>query len=88
MSVGTHLTETASKLILSDAEKSNINRSVLAIGGKLDICFGNQINRHFKFGSFTRNTILPRRIDSCSDVDYMVTFNTSDEEYTPPDVSE
>lgn len=31
---------------------------------------------HFKFGSSTRGTILPRKADENSDIDYMVVFNT------------
>lgn len=36
-----------------------------------------------RFGSFTRNTILPRQHDSNSDVDLMVVFNTKNAKYAP-----
>jgi hypothetical protein len=35
------------------------------------------IKQHFRFGSSTRGTILPRAMDEQSDVDYMIVFNDS-----------
>lgn len=44
--------------------------------------FNPSIIEGFKFGSFTRKTILPRSVDEKSDVDYMVVFADGGE-YTP-----
>lgn len=43
--------------------------------------FGDGLYHHFKFGSSTRGTILPRKMDSRSDIDYMVVF--AEGGYTP-----
>ena len=40
--------------------------------------FGSDVIENFKFGSYTRGTILPRKVDSESDIDYMVVFNNYD----------
>jgi len=39
------------------------------------------IKQHFRFGSSTRGTILPRSMDEHSDIDYMIVF--SDNTATP-----
>lgn len=33
------------------------------------------LKQHFRFGSSTRGTILPRSMDEQSDIDYMIVFN-------------
>jgi hypothetical protein len=77
MSVNTHLTNLASDLVLSDAENSSIATSISTLASRLDAYFGDNITNHFQFGSSTRGTILPRKADSNSDIDYMIVFNTS-----------
>lgn len=74
MSVLSHLADTSSKAILSNVEKASIIVSVANLEKKLDDYFGANISSRFKFGSYTRETILPRKIDANSDVDYMVVF--------------
>ena len=74
MTVLSHLTDTASKAVLSSTENSSIATSVSTLQERLNAYFGTDISSHFKFGSYTRDTILPRRIDEHSDVDYMVVF--------------
>lgn len=74
MSVLSHLTDTASNAVLSSTETGSIGTSVTALQGKLSAYFGTEITEHFKFGSYTRDTILPRKIDEHSDVDYMIVF--------------
>lgn len=49
----------------------------------LDKELGTLINRRLVFGSYDRGTILPRSIDSKSDVDLMVIFNHTEYERTP-----
>ncbi|KAA6329430.1 hypothetical protein EZS27_021767 [termite gut metagenome] len=76
MSVLSHLTQTGSASILSEYEKSSIRTSITTLRTKLGYCFRNgEINNQFVFGSFDRDTILPRRKDANSDVDYMIVFN-------------
>jgi|APCry1669189101_1035198.scaffolds.fasta_scaffold22593_2 predicted nucleotidyltransferase len=77
MSVNSHLTQLASNLVLSDGEKSGITTSINTLSVRLNAYFGSNISNHFQFGSSTRGTILPRKADSKSDIDYMVVFNTS-----------
>lgn len=83
MSVNTHLTGLASALVLSDAEKTGIATSISTLSGRLDSYFGKGITSHFQFGSYPRGTILPRKADNNSDIDYMVVFDTSDGQKKP-----
>lgn len=83
MSVLSHLKDTSSTLVLSEAEKSSISSSLTTLSSRLNSHFGTQIITGFDFGSYSRGTILPRKADSNSDVDYMVVFSTSDGEKKP-----
>lgn len=83
MSVNSYLTTLASELVLSPAEESSINTSISTLSARLDRYFGGNIDKHFRFGSSTRGTILPRSADARSDIDYMVIFNTSDGQRKP-----
>ena len=83
MTVGTHLTNTASELVLNSSEKTSIGTSIATLSTRLDSYFGDTITDHFQFGSNQRGTILPRKADSNSDVDYMVVFSTEDGQKTP-----
>ncbi|MCR9266259.1 MAG: nucleotidyltransferase [Alphaproteobacteria bacterium] len=74
MSVLGHLQSRASAAILSGPEQASITTSINTISARLDSYFGNDLVRHFRFGSSTRGTILPRSYDSRSDIDYMVVF--------------
>jgi len=77
MSVLSHLQDTSSKLVLSDTENANIGTSITTLETRLVNYFGTEIKEKFQFGSNTRNTILPRKVDEASDVDYMVVFDNS-----------
>ena len=67
-----------------DATETNkISSSVAYLLSNLDTELGWRINRRFIFGSYDRGTILPRTIDSKSDVDIMVVFNHTEYERTP-----
>ena len=65
-------------LARSATERQRINSSL----SQLERVITNklEVQKIIRFGSFTRNTILPRKYDSKSDVDLMVVFNTR---YTP-----
>lgn len=84
MSVNTHLSSLASNLTLSSDEKSSISTSISTLQLRLDAYFGATITEHFQFGSSTRDTILPRKADSNSDIDYMIVFDTSSETQKKP----
>ncbi|MCY8087232.1 nucleotidyltransferase [Bacillus sonorensis] len=75
MSVNSYLTDLSSKLVLSSTEKENIKTSINALSKNLNLYFNDgELHDHFQFGSSTRGTILPRKVDSESDVDYMIIF--------------
>lgn len=84
MSVNSHLTQLASDLVLSDSEKSSITTSIATLSSRLNSYFGAGITSHFQFGSSTRGTILPRKADENSDIDYMIVFDTSKEGQKKP----
>lgn len=75
MSVLNYLENTASYLILSSSEKGSIVTSINTINSRINYQFGANVKAHFQFGSYTRETILPRKYDEGSDIDYMVIFN-------------
>jgi predicted nucleotidyltransferase len=72
-----------SNLVLSEDEKTSITKSITTLSSRLSAYFGSNITSHFQFGSYTRGTILPRKADSNSDIDYMIVFNTSDGQKKP-----
>lgn len=78
MSVLSYLESTASNLVLSSSEKSSITTSLNTIKSRIDSHFGSDVTDHFQFGSYSRETILPRKYDEQSDVDYMVIFKNPD----------
>lgn len=76
MSVLSFLTDTASKAVLSSNEQSSITTSISTLQSRLSLHFASgSIRQHFRFGSSTRGTILPRSMDERSDIDYMVVFS-------------
>lgn len=76
MSVLSFLTDTASKAVLSSAEQSSITNSITTLQTRMALHFDvGAIKQHFRFGSSTRGTILPRSMDKHSDIDYMIVFN-------------
>ena len=78
MSVQNHLENTASKLVLSSFEKASINTSIATLKTRLKEYFGSAVKEQIQFGSSTRGTILPRKSDDKSDIDYMIVFDNSD----------
>ena len=81
MSVLTHLRKCAGHSIIKGLEKSNIKRSVAIVHKRLKLSFRGELSNISIFGSYTRGTLLPRKIDTRSDVDIMVVF--SDNTYNP-----
>lgn len=74
MTAQSYLYNRATNAVLSDAEKSSIVTSIATLQNRLNAYFDGTLRQHFAFGSYTRNTILPRFLDAESDVDYMVVF--------------
>ena len=77
MYINSYLRDLASKLVLSSDEKDNIKISINTLEQRLNNYFGSEIKEKFIFGSYARETILPRKADESSDVDYMVVFDNS-----------
>ena len=80
--INSHLVAVAKSLVLSENEKSKIVTSIKNLQGKLTSWFVDEIIEHFRFGSSVRDTILPRKVDEDSDIDYMVVFE-NEEDYKP-----
>lgn len=83
MSVNTYLSSLSSSLVLSGLEQSSIKTSIATLSTRLNAYFGNKITSQFQFGSSTRGTILPRKADQRSDIDYMVIFDISEGQKKP-----
>lgn len=76
MSVLSFLTDTASNAVLSSSEQSSITTSISTLQTRIGLHFASGvIKQHFRFGSSTRGTILPRSMDEHSDIDYMIVFS-------------
>jgi hypothetical protein len=81
MSVLSYLEKRASDAVLSGDEKTSITTSITTLRTRLGYHFTTGLKEHFRFGSSTRDTILPRSMDEHSDIDYMIVF--SEGGYTP-----
>lgn len=76
MSVLSFVTDTASSAVLSPTEQSSITTSISTLQSRLGLHFASGVvKQHFRFGSSTRGTILPRSMDERSDIDYMIVFS-------------
>jgi predicted nucleotidyltransferase len=84
VSINTYLRELSSRYYLKNdsTEIEKINRSLEGLLANLDKELGGLIKRRFVFGSYDRDTILPRSFDNNSDLDLMVVFNTTQYERT------
>jgi predicted nucleotidyltransferase len=73
------------ELVLShnDTERDKIKASLSHLEKILKDKLHINIKEFVRFGSFTRNTILPRDYDAESDVDLMVVMNTDSNIYSP-----
>lgn len=67
----------ADSAYLRDTQRESINRSIRTLQSRLSTYFVGELTEHFIFGSYTRDTILPRSMDEQSDVDYIVVFNSN-----------
>jgi predicted nucleotidyltransferase len=64
-------------------EQKKIDASVENIKRNLQSYFGNDLIKIIEFGSYKRDTILPREFDPHSDVDLMLVFNHANMLFTP-----
>lgn len=81
MTVSSYLNNLADRLIIRNLEKDSIKKSFDTLESRLKSYFGGDIGFVRKFGSYHRETILPRDYDFNSDVDVMVKF--TDKSYKP-----
>jgi predicted nucleotidyltransferase len=77
MTLNSYLKRIADLAVIRDDEKANIQRSISTLRDRLSDHFSGQLFDQFIFGSYSRETILPRYMDENSDVDYMVVFKDS-----------
>lgn len=75
MTVASYLKYIADLGYVRDSERESIRTSIAHLQSKLASHFGSDVKKHFIFGSYSRDTILPRFMDEQSDVDYMVVFS-------------
>ena len=78
MNINAILTRFATRdLVISykDAERGKIKTSINHLKNVLSTKLSDQIVEIIDFGSYTRNTILPRKYDPNSDIDLMIVFN-------------
>jgi predicted nucleotidyltransferase len=67
----------------NDTERERLNGSLAQLEKILKDKLYGEVKEITRFGSYTRNTILPRKYDAQSDVDLLVVFNTSNGRNTP-----
>jgi len=88
MTAKTYLTGLTSDLYISSDEDEGIKTSLETLKTRLNLYFGSgKINSHviedkYAFGSHTRDTMLPRKSDDDSDVDFLVIFEDAKGYYT------
>lgn len=76
MSVLSYLNDLSSRLVITQEEKLSIAVSISNLRNNLSYWeHRRDIREQLIFGSYDRETILPRWADNDSDVDYMIVFN-------------
>lgn len=78
MSLNSYLEKLSSNLVLSFEENERIKTSLKILKGMIEQ-YLTGILEHFCFGSYPRGTKLTHRVDSTSDVDYLIVFNKEKE---------
>lgn len=84
-SINYRLQNIASDLFIKygSTERKYIVDKIDIITTNLKSYFGRDLKEILVFGSFKRDTILPRNFDEHSDIDILVVFNNAEREYTP-----
>ena len=62
----------------NSTERTYIDGRISILTANLKSYFGNSINDVKIFGSYKRDTILPRKFDENSDIDILVIFNQAE----------
>lgn len=77
--INTELKKLAAELFIKyrSKERASITTSLFTLESRLNAEYGYRIDELLTFGSYTRDTILPRRYDYKSDVDLMIIYNTT-----------
>src|SRR5690606_5767709 len=85
ISINTYLSTLASTYFIShgSTERNSINTSLSALKTNLKVHFKSDILSVEIFGSWKRDTTLPRKYDSYSDVDVMIIFDHDRLQRTP-----
>ena len=83
--INSTLTDLASKYYISanSTEAQNIETSLSKLKSNLKLYFGSDIKSISEFGSYKRDTILPRNYDENSDVDLMIMFDHKNIQVNP-----
>ncbi len=83
-SINSRLQYIASQLFIKygSTERKYIVDKIEIIKSNLKAYFGSDIKEILIFGSFKRDTILPRRFDELSDIDILIVFDHAEKEYT------
>ncbi|MFN8436004.1 MAG: nucleotidyltransferase domain-containing protein [Cytophagales bacterium] len=85
LGINNHLRKIASELFIKfgSSERKMIDNSVQSIVSNLESYFEDEIEDVIVFGSYTRDTILPRDYDSNSDIDILVQFSSEYDRLKP-----
>lgn len=67
----------------NSTEREDIDKKVQILKNNIKLYFGNSVSDILIFGSYKRDTILPREFDESSDIDILVIFNQAEKEFTP-----
>ncbi len=83
-SINSRLQLVSSELFIKygSTERLYIEGKITNLKANLNAWFGNSISEILVFGSYKRDTILPRKFDDYSDVDILVVFSDAEKERT------
>lgn len=83
--INSKLQRIASELFIKhqSEERENIDKKIDNLKINLKSYFTSRISEIIVFGSYKRDTILPRKFDKSSDIDILIIFNQFDNEYKP-----
>ena len=86
--VNGYLSKMCTDLYVNGDEIQRIRTSINTMSERIDLYFGNpnrcihEVVKKKIFGSYDRDTIISRKYDDSSDVDYLIVFEDS-KDYTP-----
>lgn len=85
VSINAKLLQLANQYYIShgSAEQKKIDASVDNLKRQLRLHFAGNVSNIVEFGSYKRDTILPRQFDNLSDVDLMIFFNHASLQVNP-----